>query len=309
MTRIALCTDTHNWMPPPGNESPGAQAVALQYDSPAVQAALLDVLRAEQPDLVVHLGDFTCGGGYFHMPPADFVSASAAIRHNFAALPMPVYALPGNHDCVPGGGDWRVFEELWGLRHGLGHTVDLPAARLVLVHSQGHSPARIAAAAPSDPVYGWVGDAELARLDAALAGAGDRPVILFLHQLLIPWSSGVNWLDYYGTANGGRVLEIMDRHANVRAVFQGHAHLYDVQERAVGGRPCRFVVAPAVIDYPVGWLDLHLDEDCLQVTLRQLPLPDLIERSRDARPGNGGASQEWRAGRPEWSSFVIDLTL
>jgi Icc protein len=309
MTRIALCTDTHNWMPPPGNVSPGAQAVVLQHDSPAVQAALLDVLRAEQSDLVIHLGDFTCGGGYFHMPPADFAPVSAAIRRDFAALPMPVYVLPGNHDCVPGGGDWRVFEQIWGLRHTLGHTVDLPAARLILVHSQGHSPAQLAAAAPDDPIYGWVGDEELARLDADLTGAGDRPVILFLHQLLIPWGSGPDYVDYYGTGNADRVLEIVDRHANVRAVFQGHAHLYDVQERNVGIRPCPFIVTPAVIDYPLGWLDLELDEGCLRVTLRQLPLPGLIERSRSGPPGNGGASQEWRAGRPEWRNLVIDLTL
>lgn len=309
MTRIALCTDSHTWTPPPDNASPGAQAVALQYDSPAVEAALLGALRAERPDLVVHLGDFTCGGGYFDMRPAEFVSVSAAIRRAFAALPMPVHALPGNHDCVPGGGDWRVFEELWGMRHALGRTVDLPDARLILVHSQGHSRAQIAAAAPDDPVYGWVGDEELARLDADLAGAGDRPAILFLHQLLLPWSDGANYRDYYGTANAARVFEVIKRRGNVRAVFQGHAHLYDVQQRLIGGRPCHFIVTPALIDYPVGWLDLQLDEGCLAVALRQLPVPALIERSRDGRLGNGGASQEWRAGRPEWRNLILDLSI
>lgn len=308
MTRIALCTDSHNWTPPPSNQSPGAAAVALQYDSAAVQAALIARFTAEQPDLVIHLGDFTCGGGYFDMEPAEFGPVSARIRDAFAALSMPVHGLPGNHDCPPGGGGWELFERLWELPPGQGRTIDLPAARLVLVHCQGHSREQIAAAAPSDPVYGWVGEAELARIDADLAAAGDRPALLFLHQLLLPWSDGVNYRDYYAVANAARILDLMERHANVRAVFQGHAHLYDVQQRMVGGHACTFVVAPAVIDYPVGWLDLDLDEGCLRVALRQLPLPEFIERSRTGPEGGNGVSQAWRAGRLEWHHLVIDLT-
>ena len=70
---------------------------------------------------------------------------------------------------------------------------------------------------------------------------------------------------------------------------------------------CHFIVTPAVIEFPVGWLDLTLADGCLHISLRQLPLPDLIERSRDGRPGDDGASQEWRAGRPEWRDLVIDF--
>ena len=45
------------------------------------------------------------------------------------------------------------------------------------------------------------------------------------------------------------------------------------------------------------------------LALRQLPVPALIERSRDGRLGNGGASQEWRAGRPEWRNLILDLSI
>ena len=41
--------------------------------------------------------------------------------------------------------------------------LDCPAARLVLVNAQGHSREQIESAKPSDPIYGWVSDEELAR--------------------------------------------------------------------------------------------------------------------------------------------------
>ena len=83
----------------------------------------------------------------------------------------PALGLPGNHDFPPEGDSWGYVEAQWGLEAGQGCTLDTPYARLVLLNAQGHSAAQIDAAKPEDPVYGWVNDAELARLDQALATA------------------------------------------------------------------------------------------------------------------------------------------
>ena len=58
--------------------------------------------------------------------------------------------------------------------------------------------------------------------------------------------------------NAAAVTEIMERYGNVHAVFQAHAHRLDVQVLHVGQRPCHFIVMPAIIEYPLGWLQLTL---------------------------------------------------
>ena len=166
----------------------------------------------------------------------------------------------------------------------------------------GHSPAQIAQADGHDPVYGWVSDEELRRLDEALATAGGRRVLLFTHQLLAPWSNHEAWRDFYAVRNAPAVREVLSRHGNVAAVFQAHAHRFDVRRMALGRSECPFVVLPSLIEYPLAWVQLDLDGTFLRMRLRQLPLPDLQEASRTS-----GGGQSWRAGRPEWRDLTIPL--
>lgn len=299
--RIGLCTDTHYW-PGGGNQIGGGGNIQPLGESKRLLAHLVEEMADADPDIVLHLGDFTCGGGYFEIPPAQFYQAVDETHSALTQLSSPVYGLPGNHDCPPGGGDWRYAEEKWGLERGMGLTIDTPYARLVLLNAQGHSDAQIAAAMPDDPIYGWVSAAELERFDDALATSGERPVIVSLHQLLHPWSGEQMWVDFFAVQNTDRVLAVMARYDNVRAVFQGHAHRFDVQSVAVGGRDIPFIIAPAVMEYPHGWLHLELTPTQLHVELRSFDLPDLQALTRDA-----GDGQAWRAGKPEWRAFAIAL--
>jgi 3',5'-cyclic AMP phosphodiesterase CpdA len=296
---IGLCTDTHFW---PTNVFYGGSDGSLQLQpwSEQLQAVLLAELEKAQLTYVLHLGDVTCGGGVYEMPEPEFYAALERTHEAYQQLSPRVHALPGNHDCPPGGGNWRYFEQLWGLQPGLGDLIDTPAARLVLLNAQGHTPQQIEQAKPTDPVYGWISDGELARLEDILATADGRPVLLFTHQLLRPWSYDKPWQDFYGIRNADAVLDIMARYGNVRAIFQGHAHRLDVQMIQVGQHVCHFIVAPAIIEYPLGWLRLDLNRDCVQMTLQRLPLPELA-----ALGGYSGEGQLWRAGKPEWANVRI----
>ncbi len=302
---VALLTDTHSWpMAAPLNGSGGS--VLYVNHAERLYELLLRDLAASGVDLAIHLGDTVNGGGYFHMPAAAFAPQLLAVHQGLKALPFPVHALPGNHDCPPGGDGelpdavqnghvshaWRHFEQLWGLEPGLGRTLDVGPALLVMVNTQGHSAQQVEAALPDDPVYGWLADGELARVEEMLAAAGTRPVVLLTHQLLVRWQGPLRWQEFYGVANGSRLLALMEKYGNVRAVFQGHAHFYEVQPVALAGRLCPFVVAPAVIEWPHGWLRLTLDDAGCTVQLQQLVagLP--------APPG-----QEWRAGHPQWGNW------
>jgi len=173
----------------------------------------------------------------------------------------------------------------------------------VLLNAQGHTKQQIEQAKPADPVYGWVNQAELARFAEALATAGDRPVLVFAHQLLQRWAGDKPWQDFYAIRNSSAVLAIMERYANVRAVFQAHAHRFDVQTIDVGQKPCHFVVMPALIEYPLGWLSLELSRTNLRIRLQTLPLSNLANLG-----GYSGEGQLWRAGKREWADWQIALT-
>jgi 3',5'-cyclic AMP phosphodiesterase CpdA len=298
-TRLALCSDTHFWPGAPHNY--GSEGEQLQLSSEKIQGTLLTELALAAPDLILHLGDLTCGGGYFEMPAETFYATLSAILAAFRALPGRFYAVPGNHD-YPVGGDWRYIEDLLGLAPSQGYTLDLPDARLILLNAQGHSPEQLEAALPVDPTYGWVNEAELARLAEALNTTDNRPIFIFTHQLLHPWVGPTPWKESYGIANTEAVLALLAQHRQVRAVFQAHAHRLDVQQAPLGSGTCWFVVLPAIICYPLAWLQLDLTPASVQVRLKRLPLPELTELSRTQ-----GEGHEWRAGQPEWHDFTIPL--
>lgn len=297
-TCIALCSDTHLW--PDAAQRFGGAGSQMQPWSHEIQNVLLAELAAAQPDLILHLGDFTCGGGAFEMPDNLFYPTLRDLIAELNRLPGEFYGLPGNHDA-PLGQPWTFAEELLGLSPGQGSTIDTPHARLILLNAQGHSQAQLDAALPNDPVSGYVCAAELARLEADLAGAGGRPVLLFLHQLLQPWAGEQTWADLYGVQNGSEVLSLLARHGNVRAVFQAHAHRFDIRSTTLGSGTCSFVVLPAVIEYPMAWLELVLQADRAYLLLRRLPLRDLAEQSRRS------SDSDWRAGRQEWHNTSIPL--
>ncbi|RLT33001.1 MAG: hypothetical protein DWI57_18000 [Chloroflexi bacterium] len=298
--RIALMTDTHAW--PGATRAFGGEQEQLQPSFAAIYAAFLEDVQSQSPDILIHLGDFTCGGGAFEMPHAAFYAALERLNRDLRAAAPQFYGVPGNHDCPAASDDYSFCEGLLGLAPRLGRTVDTGVARLVFLHSQGHSDEQRLAALPKDPTHGWIADAELARLDRSLAEAGGRPVILFTHQLLHPWANPQPWRTLYATANSDAVLEICARHGNVRAVFQGHAHILDAQEVMVGDQPARFVVTPSLIQFPLGWLLLTLTPTSLRVQYRPLPLPELSQRSRTA-----GAGSDWRTPDPAWHDFTINL--
>ena len=299
---IGIISDTHYWQraEPVITEEGGIQ---LQHGSEMLMTTLLDELARAGVTQILHLGDITCGGGTFEMPADVFIDTLENLCRRFQELPVPVAVLPGNHDSWPGTGTMDAFSRIWAAQPGIGTTIDLAEARLVLLNSQGH-PADIVAATPSgDPIFGWVNDGELARLDQALATAGDRPVLLFSHQLLHPWAGDREWRDFYRIANADEVLAIIQRHGNTRAVFQGHAHRLDIQEVALDSRrPTLFVVVPAIIEYPVAWMRLELNGHRARLSLQRLPLPELVEASRNSGPG-----QAWRGGKSEWWHVPFSL--
>ncbi len=301
-TVLGIVTDTHYWKRnEPTVTSDGA--LQLQPWSDEILETLISEFQAEQVDQIIHLGDLVCGGGGYAMPGDEFDAASELVHRRLHAVGLPVMALPGNHDAYPGTGDLRKFHTLWQYEAGLGKTIDLPQARLILLNAMGHTPEQLAAAPDGDPVYGFVSAAELARLDEALAGANGRPVLVFAHQLLAPWTVGQHWRDFYGIRNAAEVIAVLERYAGVCAVIQGHAHRLDIQEYTFnhGGR-CLFGIMPGTIEFPVAWARLALSSTEAHLQVKHLPLPEISAISE-----HSGGGQHWRSGNPAWWDYRFPL--
>ncbi|MFO7631041.1 MAG: metallophosphoesterase [Caldilinea sp.] len=301
-TMIGIVTDTHYWArSQPIRTSDGA--VQLQPWSEQILTTLLAEMQAAQVDLVVHLGDLVCGGGSYGMPGDEFEDAMNYVHRRLHETGAPVMALPGNHDAHPGSGDLRKFHTLWQYEAGIGKTIDLPQARLILLNAMGHTPGEVAAAPDCDPVYGVVSTDELDRLDEALSTADGRPVLIFTHQLLVRWTGSRDWRGFYGILNAAQVMAVIERHGGVRAIMQGHAHRLDIQTLTLDqGQRCMVGILPGTIEFPVAWMNLSLGATQGRVQLQRLPLPEVSAISEQS-----GSGQTWRGGDPSWWDYRFPL--
>jgi 3',5'-cyclic-AMP phosphodiesterase len=132
-----------------------------------------------------------------------------------AALDKPVYCIPGNHDDPA-----LLSHALAAPPFQVGGHVDLGTWRIVLLDSCLRGAAG-----------GHLADSELQSLDAALSG-NDRYAMICVHHH--PVSMGSRWLDAVGIDNAAALFEVLDAHAQVRAILWGHVHqCFDARRHGV----------------------------------------------------------------------------
>jgi 3',5'-cyclic AMP phosphodiesterase CpdA len=189
----------------------------------------------DRPGAVLITGDLAD-----HADDAEY----EVVREQLARLEVPAIVLPGNHDAraairrgfgLPGEGDEPVQ-----------YPVDLGPLRVVALDSTLPGEDR-----------GELDPARLARLDAELAAAPERPTLLALHHP--PLVTGSAAWDAIGLpADDRRALgEVVARHPQVRRIVAGHVHRTIVSElagRAVLSIPSTYV--QAVPDFGSGALRL-----------------------------------------------------
>jgi len=152
-----------------------------------------------------------CTGDIVNDEPAGY----AHFARELGAIGKPVYCIPGNHD------DPALLQRaLAQPPFQVGGHVDLGAWRMVLLDSC--VPGRAG---------GHLGEAELQRLEAALA-ADARFAMICVHHQPVPMSS--RWLDALGIDNADALFEVLDRHPHVRLIAWGHVHqCFDERRRGV----------------------------------------------------------------------------
>jgi 3',5'-cyclic AMP phosphodiesterase CpdA len=165
--------------------------------------ALAHLLRLpSRPDVLLVTGDLA-----EHGAPAEY----ARCRELLAALPLPAYVVPGNHD------------DRTGLRAAFGpqgrHAMD---AYVQYVVDAG--PLRLVALDTAIPREnpGELCAERLKWLEARLAEAPARPTIVFMHHP--PFRIGLHALDAMGLREPEALGRLIERHPQVERLLAGHVH-------------------------------------------------------------------------------------
>lgn len=194
---IAQLTDSH--------VRPAGALFADVVDTRAMLSDAVDSVLAlsPRPDVVIFTGDLTNDG-----EPEAF----ATLRPILARLPMPVYAIPGNHD------DREAMLALDGVAIvGAGsafrqYAVDLGDLRLIALDSNVPGKA-----------HGALCAERVAWLEAELANSSDQPVLMMVHHP--PAETGIAFMDRIPLTSDPTLEAIISRHAaRIQRIVCGHIH-------------------------------------------------------------------------------------
>lgn len=202
---IAQISDTHIM--------PAGRLMSGRVDTgPYLQRAVAHLLALDpRPDLVLATGDLVDAGS-----PVEY----ARLRGILAALPMPVYLIPGNHDARD------------ALRAGFPDHGYLPRGPFLQYVIEDHALRLIGldTLVPGQP-HGELCEERLGWLEARLAES-DRPTLIFMHHP--PFACGIVEFDSIGLNRGAeRLAEIVRANPQVERILCGHVHR-PVQTRWAG---------------------------------------------------------------------------
>ncbi|MDM9625407.1 phosphodiesterase [Rhizobium sp. S152] len=169
-----------------------------------LRAAAADILaKHADADLLVITGDL-CNYG----DP----EAYEILRDVLAPMPFPVRLMLGNHDDRPN--FVAVFADHPRDENGYVQSfIDTAFGRLLFLDSH-----------EGGVIGGIYGEDRLAFLDAALDGAGDLPVTVFIHHP--PMDCGIAHFNNIGMHDDGAIMKRLAAHpAGVRHIVFGHIHV------------------------------------------------------------------------------------
>ncbi|GGY50622.1 3',5'-cyclic adenosine monophosphate phosphodiesterase CpdA [Bacterioplanes sanyensis] len=234
--RLVQITDTHLNEPEDGH--------LLGMQTLHSLRCVLDTVRQEQQDIdaILVTGDLSQDGSersYQHLRTA---------LDGFSA---PSFWLAGNHDeraamqraDIPGDHLTRVIRA--------------PHWQIILINSQ-----------VPGKVFGRISQAELDFLEQTLSERPDLHTLVTFHHH--PVDMGSRWIDKIGIRNAEQLLDVIDRHNNVRCLLWGHVHQESDQMRngvRLLSTPSTCVqFEPGSEDFSVDtrapgyrWLELHAD--------------------------------------------------
>lgn len=159
------------------------------------------------PDFILHTGDVI-----YDPDP----TAYEGIRTLFSELTSPIYYLAGNHDSSESLQRILLNRDLHKIQQPFYYEFEMNGVQVLCLDSNENK--------PEDVPRGFIGDEQLAWLDAKCSAADPRPLVIATHHNVV--DTGVHWLDsWMHTINGEAVHQIIRKAQHrLRGVFHGHIH-------------------------------------------------------------------------------------
>lgn len=159
--------------------------------------SLIPEMKAWNPDRVLLSGDISEDAS-----PGSYGRVADAL----GSLPVPLLALPGNHDNPD---EMKRHFPLGPWRGPFAHR----AGRWLLVMLDSTEPGRIS---------GFIGTRDLETLDELFRADPAEHILLALHHQPVPVNAP--WIDRYSLRDSRLLLELLDRTDRLRCVTWGHVH-------------------------------------------------------------------------------------
>jgi len=195
---IAHVSDTH--------VTPEGELLAGRVDSPAQLDRVIDRILAfdTRPDAVLLTGDLTDRG----QP-----EAYAVLRRILRRLPMPVYAIPGNHD---------LREPLRATFADCAWMPTTPGSRLCYRVALGPYAVIALDSLVEGSDYGELGADQLDWLRDQLRALAGRQTLVMVHHP--PVNSGIAVMDAMRLKDAAQFGALIAAHGNVERILCGHLH-------------------------------------------------------------------------------------
>jgi len=133
------------------------------------------------------------------------------VREIVEPIGVPIYFLPGNHDCYE---TMQIRFVHHRQKSNIKGDKSFIQGNWLIVLLNSVVPMR---------VEGRLSENELTRLERALTAHPDLNVLVCLHHNVIPFTAGEPESDM-GLKNAGAFLRLLDKHKNVKGILWGHVH-------------------------------------------------------------------------------------
>ena len=268
-----------------------------------VMECLGDDLRALNPDFLLVTGDVVS---------TQTREAMFTAREILDGIGIPYYPMGGNHDFVLAesrGWFLEAFGDLLPARRTY-YTFTHRGLRFCVLDPWWRWPdGSLRPAAPqlaldemNDSVRGlhWaLPEEQMGWLEGALSRDPATPAVIAVHYPVVPTPARIHRPGFHdggSLENGPEITALLERHAQVRAVFTGHLHAHFIE---TVGRVVH-VTTGSLPEYPVEYRVVEVHGDRMEVETRGLSDPSFAQRS--LIPG-----REYTSGTAEDRAVVIHL--
>ena len=214
-TKLAIVTDIHmeedNW--PPKYITSGMKSWKLTRHTTELTTKVIEELNTNiQPDFVLHCGDLISDSRNKNKTIAKRIDRKRSLKakHLLDTLHCPVHYVMGNHDTY--NQEKEELEDIFGKVYYSFETPHTNNIILYTVEDTHHHPS--------------IDSKQVEWLEAELARSTKPTIIYSHHPLVVHDTTGNhwNWGPWSAVKNRDTIHQIIKKHQNVIAGFNGHLH-------------------------------------------------------------------------------------